>query len=265
MLQSPTQMWGIGCEIRNRFRNRLPDSGPAPQCYKTARVCLLIKLFLADRFMSLKAANTKYLQYLVEYPLLTKSVTAGVLAGLNETISTGLSGEYRETTIAGRKVKHVFSPKILTMIVYGALIVTPISHNMYAVLNQVFKGPNLSKKMKILQILTSLSTITPTLAAIFTAWVSIINVYRPPKDLAIDPVTELKKIATIVKGGLKNGYKRVLKTSLVTSGILLVIAQSFIPPQLWVVFFNLVYFFMGTYQNTKLKLQTRNLKEKKDE
>lgn len=214
--------------------------------------------------MSLKAANTKYLQYLVTYPLLTKSVTAGVLAGLNETISTGLSGEYRETTVAGRKIKHVLSPKILTMIVYGAFIITPISHTMYGVLNRVFKGPNLSKKMKVLQILTSLSTITPTLPAVFTAWVSIINVYRPPTK-GFDPVVELEKIGRIIRGGLQKGYKRVLKTSLVTSAILLVIAQSFIPPQLWVVFFNLVYFFMGTYQNTKLKIQAKKMREQKEQ
>lgn len=248
-------MWG-SAQCLNISRLDLPHNG-----YKSARAAAYLD-FLS---MSLQAANTKYLQYLVAYPLLTKSVTAGVFAGLNETVSSAISGEYQESTIAGRKVKHVFGPKILTMIVYGAFIVTPISHTMYGVLNKIFKGPNLSKKMKILQILTSLSTITPTLAAIFTAWVSIINVYRPPKDTSVDLQAELRKITAIVKGGLQKGYKKVLKTSLITSGVLLVIAQSFIPPQLWVVFFNVVYFFMGTYQNTKLKLQTRNAKKLKDE
>jgi hypothetical protein len=47
------------------------------------------------------------------------------------------------------------------------------------------------------------------------------------------------------------------------SAVSLVIAQKYIDPQLWVVFFSVVSFCVGTYQNTKLK--RKQLAMKKDE
>lgn len=196
-----------------------------------------------------QALNAQYLAYLMQYPLLTKSITSGIFSGLNETVSSIITNEYKETKVLGIKVKHVFSEKLLKMIIYGALIATPISHNMYAVINKIYKPP-LSKRQKILQLLTSLLTVTPTISACFVSWISIINNY---KRSSCNPVTELKKILFIVKAGLKKGYLPVLKSSLTTSFFALLVAQNFVRPELWVVFFNLVYFVLGTYQNTKLK------------
>ncbi|CCG23588.1 hypothetical protein CORT_0D07550 [Candida orthopsilosis Co 90-125] len=198
---------------------------------------------------TLQALNAQYLAYLMQYPLLTKSITSGIFSGLNETVSSIITNEYKETKVLGIKVKHVFSEKLLKMIIYGALIATPISHNMYAVINKIYKPP-LTKRQKILQLLTSLSTVTPTISACFVSWISIINNY---KRTSCNPVIELKKILFIVKAGLKKGYLPVLKSSLSTSFFALLVAQNFIRPELWVVFFNLVYFVLGTYQNTKLK------------
>ncbi|EDK44103.1 conserved hypothetical protein [Lodderomyces elongisporus NRRL YB-4239] len=204
--------------------------------------------------MSLQALNVQYLAYLVKYPLLTKSITAGVFCGLNETTASVVTGDYKETKICGINVKHVLSSKLLKMIIYGSLIATPISHNMYAVINKIFKAP-LTPKQKILQILTSLLTVTPTLAACFVSWISLINNYRPGKEFNLK--NELYRIYTIVKAGLRKGYLPVLKSSLVTSFFALIVAQKFVKPELWVVFFNLVYFVLGTYQNTKLKMQQK--------
>ncbi|WLF78557.1 hypothetical protein PVL30_002297 [Lodderomyces elongisporus] len=165
-----------------------------------------------------------------------------------------VTGDYKETKICGINVKHVLSSKLLKMIIYGSLIATPISHNMYAVINKIFKAP-LTPKQKILQILTSLLTVTPTLAACFVSWISLINNYRPGKEFNLK--NELYRIYTIVKAGLRKGYLPVLKSSLVTSFFALIVAQKFVKPELWVVFFNLVYFVLGTYQNTKLKMQQK--------
>lgn len=198
---------------------------------------------------TLQALNAQYLAYLLQYPLLTKSITSGVFSGLNETVASVITNEYKETKVLGFKIKHVFSDKLLKMIIYGALIATPISHNMYAVINKIYKPP-LTGKQKILQLLTSLLTVTPTISACFVSWIAIINNY---KCTSCNPITELKKILFIVKAGLKKGYFPVLKSSLTTSFFALLVAQKFVRPELWVVFFNLVYFFLGTYQNTKLK------------
>ncbi|CUM52445.1 uncharacterized protein AC631_05478 [Debaryomyces fabryi] len=211
-----------------------------------------------------KSLNARYLFYLAKYPLFTKSITAGVLSGLNEIIASVLAKDYKYTRIADHRIKHVISPKILTMIIYGSLILTPISHQLYAILNKIYKGPNLSPIMKVAQILTSLSTITPTLAAVFVSWLSLINNYTlPTKSLNI--TQEIKKIGSIIKNGLRTSYLPILKSSLVTSTCTLIIAQKFIQPELWVVFFNLVFFVMGTVQNTKLKKQQQKLLKKKDD
>lgn len=209
--------------------------------------------------------NKKYLACLVAYPLLTKSVTAGVLGALNESLATALSGDYKTLSfpVLGRKVqiKHVVSPKIVSMVIYGALISTPISHTLYGILNRVFSG-NMTPLKKLLQLLTSLLTITPTITAVFVAWLSFINGYSLPSGASL-LTKEVAKIACLVKTGLKNNYFGMLKTSVSTSLVSLVIAQNFIQPELWVVFFNLVYFVLGTVQNTKLKKAQRALFLKK--
>ncbi|CAI5758406.1 unnamed protein product [Candida verbasci] len=207
---------------------------------------------------SLAKLNAQYVQYIIKYPLLTKSITTGIFCGLNETISSILTGEYKESKILGINIKHVISKKLVKMIIYGSLIATPISHYLYYIINnKIFIAP-LTSKQKVLQILTSLSTVTPILSACFVSWISLINNYTPGKE---DLSTELKRIKNVVSTGLKKGYFSVLKTSLITSLFALIVAQRFVPPELWVVFFNLVYFIMGTYQNTKLKnLQKLNRK-----
>lgn len=209
--------------------------------------------------MSSKSLNTQYLLYLSKYPLLTKSITAGTLAGLNEILASILAKDYKYSQVASYKIKHVLSPKIFTMMIYGALIVTPISHQMYGILNRVFKGP-LSSRMKIAQVLTSLTTITPTLAAVFVSWLSLINNYKPPKD-KFDIKQELCNVMSIIKKGLKANYLPILKTSVITSCCTLIIAQKFLKPELWVIFFNLVYFILGTIQNTKVKKAQKVIKK----
>ncbi|CAK9437770.1 uncharacterized protein LODBEIA_P21480 [Lodderomyces beijingensis] len=210
--------------------------------------------------MSFQELNAQYLAYLAQYPLATKSVTSGILNGLNETISSAITNEYKESRILGLKIKHVFSSKLVKMIIYGSLISTPISHKMYGVINKIFKGP-LTPKQKILQILTSLFTVTPTLSACFVAWIGLINNYQP-KSFSI---CEIGRIYTVIKTSLQKGYLPVLRSSMVTSFLALVVAQKFVKPELWVVFFNLIFFVLGTYQNTKLKkLQKKQRLEKSE-
>ena len=156
--------------------------------------------------------NKQYLTYLVKYPLLTKAVTAGVFSGLSEIVSSGITNEFKETVVFGKyKVKHFFTRKLLTMIIYGSLIATPISHNLYEIINNKLFVGTLTTKGKILKILTSLSTVTPLLSACFTAWIALINNYEIGKEFS--PCTEIKKIIAIAKAGLKKGYTCLLYTS----------------------------------------------------
>ncbi|KAK6464433.1 hypothetical protein DFJ63DRAFT_311740 [Scheffersomyces coipomensis] len=218
---------------------------------------------------TLKSLNTQYLISLSKYPLFTKAVTAGSFAALNEILSSIITDELQEQVIfKDYKVKHFFTPKLITMIIYGSFIATPIAHYLYEIINKKLFVGKLSGIQSILKILTSLSTVTPLLAACYTSWISLINNYQFPsscKDTSISK--ELSKILYIVKLGLKKGYPTVLKSSLVTSFFSLIVAQKFVPPELWVVFFNVIYFILGTYQNTKLKLlqKKQRLEQEKTE
>lgn len=201
--------------------------------------------------------NQKYLNSLAKRPLLTKAVTAGTLASLNEILATCFLGLYQQKriTVFGkeRTIKHVFTPKILLMVVYGALIATPISHYYYHLLNRVFKG-KLLPRMKLLQLLASLCTVSPLLSGIYVSWLSLINTYR----CTLGGVTkEVAKMLAVIKGGLKSNFWLVYRTSAVTSVVAMSIAQNLVPPELWVVFFNVIYFVVGTVQNTKIKRRQR--------
>jgi len=56
-----------------------------------------------------------------------------------------------------------------------------------------------------------------------------------------------------IKGAFKQGYLPMMKTSWMLSPISMAVAQKFLPPNVWVPFFNLVAFTFGTYVNTSIK------------
>lgn len=201
--------------------------------------------------MSLSELNLKYLQYLAKYPLLTKSVTAGLLGGLNEIVASVYVGDNSE------KKAPILSSKTIGLIIYGFFIATPISHNLYKIINQFFLPP-LSNKQKAAQIITSLATVTPTMSAAYAGWISLLQVYKyNGKPLS----EELKKIYLIFTGGIKKNFKPIFKTSLVVSTLSLIIAQKYISQELWVVFFAGVSFLVGTYLNIKVKQKAKLLKK----
>ncbi len=203
-----------------------------------------------------KSLNVKYLEYLKKYPLLTKSVTAAVLAVLNETIATTISKDFRISRVLNQKIKHPFSIKIPLMALFAFAINAPVSHYGFLFLNKLFKGP-LSKRDKILQILTMLMTVTPIQCSLIVSFISLINMRPPIQSLSTD---EIKRTLSSVKTSLKASLLNVLKSSWVTTPIVLTIAQNYIHPDMWAVFTNIVYFFLGTGQNTFLKIQAkRNL------
>lgn len=56
-----------------------------------------------------------------------------------------------------------------------------------------------------------------------------------------------------VRATVKVGFWKVMRVSWVTSPVCLAFAQKFLPDQLWVPFFNVVSFIIGTYINTITK------------
>ncbi|CCH44447.1 putative membrane protein [Wickerhamomyces ciferrii] len=201
--------------------------------------------------------NAKYLEYLAKYPLLTKSITAGVLAILNETIATTISKDFKVSKILNQKIKHPFSLKIPLLALFAFSVNTPISHYGFILLNKLFKNP-LSKRDKILQILTMLITIVPFQSSLIVAFISIINMKPSIQSLTID---EFKRCIKQVKLSMQNSLFNVLKSSWITTPIVLTISQNYLHPNLWTLFSNLVFFFLGTGQNTFLKIQAKKARE----
>lgn len=207
---------------------------------------------------TLSQLNLQYLQYLAKYPLLTKSVTGACLGGLNEIVASIIAGDVQEVTLFDSiKVKNLITPKVIGLFIYGFCMSTPISHYMYGIINQLYAGPPSTAK-KVAQILTSLCTVTPTISAVYVLWIGLLNTYRPGKAGSIGG--EIDRILAIIKASLKNSFGTMYKTSFVTSGLSLIIAQKYFPPELWVVFFSLVSFCVGTFQNTKIKRRNLALK-----
>ena len=56
-----------------------------------------------------------------------------------------------------------------------------------------------------------------------------------------------------IKATVESGFWKVMKVSWFTSPLALAFAQKFLPDHLWVPFFNLVAFTIGTYINTVTK------------
>lgn len=56
-----------------------------------------------------------------------------------------------------------------------------------------------------------------------------------------------------IRATVRVGFWRVMRVTWIASPICLAFAQKFLPDQLWVPFFNLVSFAIGTYINTVVK------------
>ncbi|ODV61423.1 uncharacterized protein ASCRUDRAFT_69925 [Ascoidea rubescens DSM 1968] len=232
-----------------------------------------------------RALNYKYLYYLSKYPLLTKSLTAGFLAALNEIIATVVSrdfknceeNKYREFINNKLKLKSLpigvvktvdtlisvlINKKVILLTLYGLFINAPLSHVFYKKLHKlkIFKQYPLTFKKKLLQVFISLTCFTPFITLIFISFIGLINKLNF-KNFS------LKSIKEIVVSTLKANYFSALKVSWIVTPSSVLFAQHYLHPNTWTVFFAVVYFIIGTLENTqvKLRLKKAKLEEKKND
>jgi len=119
--------------------------------------------------------------------------------------------------------------KSVKMGVYGAFISAPMSHYLVGALQKAFAGKT-SATAKVAHILANNILIAPIQTVVFLACMAIINGAK-----------SLEEIKRTVKGG----FFSVIKVTWVASPLSMVIAQKFIPVELWVPFFNMVAFTLG--------------------
>lgn len=201
----------------------------------------------------MSSLNVKYQRSLARNPLLTKCITAAVLAVLNEVIATSVAREFKITAVLNTRVKHPFTWKLPLFAVFSAGVSAPIAHYGYKWLNALFRAP-LSTKEKILQILLSMATITPLLSTLFVAFIALVNLKPQLQSLG---GSEMKRAWSTVKTAWVKSLPAVLKSSWLTGPVLLSFCQKFLQPELWAVFTQLCYFVLGTSQNTFIKLKTK--------
>ncbi|EMF15153.1 uncharacterized protein SEPMUDRAFT_147115 [Sphaerulina musiva SO2202] len=171
-----------------------------------------------------------YLKKLQDDPLKTKMVTSGALSGAQEFLASWIAKDRS-------KHGHYFTSRVPKMAVYGAFISAPLGHVMISILQKLFAGRT-SLRAKILQILVSNLIIAPIQNAVYLTSMAVIAGARTFHQ---------------IRATVKAGFMPVMKVSWITSPIALAFAQAFLPNEVWVPFFNVVGFIIGTYINAHTK------------
>lgn len=223
--------------------------------------------------------NRKYCNELQSKPLTTKALTLVFFALLNEQLACFFAGDIHKfkfkLPLSNQEISipHTLTSKVPLMGLFAFLINAPLTHYGYRYIQKVIPPPLTSRK-KFLQILLGTGVITPIFCASFVSWIGLMNHLSDIKnkfqnDKAKSFIKKLqnslKFISTIILTSLKHSFLKVATTSAATSPIFMLIAQKFIMPEGWAVFFAFCYFILGTYNNTKVKhahKRQRELREK---
>ncbi|KAI0036615.1 hypothetical protein K488DRAFT_40712 [Vararia minispora EC-137] len=184
-----------------------------------------------------------YLAQLATHPLRTKAITVGTLCFLQEVLASHLAGvPMRKPLWIDPWYKHLLlrakvDSKAFKMAIYGFLVSAPLGHFLVGWLQKAFVGRT-GTSAKVAQIIASNLLIAPVQATVYLASMAVIN--------GAKSLDEIKKT-------VRGGFMTVLRVSWVSSPLSMAFAQNFLPPDLWVPFFNLVSFSIGTYFNTRVK------------
>lgn len=215
--------------------------------------------------------NKRYTNQLQKKPLLTKSLTLIFFALLNEQLASFFAGDIQCLKLSDNiNIYHTLTSRVPLMGVFAGLINAPFTHYGYQLIQKLVPAP-LTTRKKILQILLSTGIITPIFCAFFVSWIGIINNLKlllnqlksnsQNTTLKLKLINFFKLIGKIVKNSLFTNFIRVSSTSVITSPIFMLLAQKFVIPEAWSVFFAFCYFIVGTYNNTKVKLNQKRAKE----
>ncbi|ODQ63088.1 hypothetical protein NADFUDRAFT_84574 [Nadsonia fulvescens var. elongata DSM 6958] len=201
-------------------------------------------------------AGTGYLRALDSYPVLTKAYTSAVLNAISEITASYLAGRKDKSATSAAAKQNGLPPyltaRVPKMAAFGFFVSAPLSHYLVSWLQKGFKG-KVGPFWKLLQILTSLVTVTPIMSTVLLASMSVVAGARSFKQ---------------VLASIKLGFFPVVKSNWLISPIAMFIAQNYLPPQLWTIFFSILAFFVSTYNNYIVKsraIDGRNKAAKKSD
>jgi len=183
-----------------------------------------------------------YLRQLALRPLSTKCITAAVLLFVQDILSSHLAGVpsfYSKVDSAYTRALKVakIDSRAFKMAAYGFFVSAPMSHLLVGSMQKFFAGKT-SPLAKVAQLLGNNLLIAPIQSAVYLVCVAIINGARTRAQ---------------IEGVVRSKFMGLLKITWATSPLAIVVAQRFLSPELWVPFFNLVSFSVGTFVNTVVK------------
>jgi len=184
-----------------------------------------------------------YLSQLSQHPLRTKALTTGTLCFLQEVVGSHLARvPVRPAPKNAPAYSHLLArakvdARAGKMALYGFLVSAPLSHVLVGQLQRTFAGRT-GRAAKIGQVVTSSLIVSPIQAFFYLASLSLIGGAKSWNE---------------VRKTVKGGFWPVIRVMWVSSPLSIAFAQNFLSPELWVPFFNLVSFVLGTYFNTQMK------------
>jgi len=192
-----------------------------------------------------------YAAALIARPLLTKCYTSGVLCFIQEVLANHLAGvpfpvppdaKFHTRVLAALKLDI----KAVKMAVYGFFVSAPLNHYLNGVVERIFAG-HTSRKAKFGRLLAFSFFVAPITTFVYLAATAIINGARTKDEIMVR---------------VRRGYSKMLAITWFVQPTAMLSAQLFIPWELWGPFYNMVYFSLGTYFNTKIKAaQLHRLRE----
>lgn len=180
-----------------------------------------------------------YLVALNLNPVRTKGCTSAVLNALGELIASIIAKDKDPST------GSYLSPRIVKMGLYGLFVSGPLSHYLLDMLQRAFKGRT-SGTAKLLQILASMTIISPITNTVFLVFMAIFAGARTPEQ---------------IYASWKLTILPVMRSTWCTSPFLMAFAQKYVPKFAWTPFFSLFAFFLSTYNNVQVKRRRKALLE----
>lgn len=183
-----------------------------------------------------------YFAALNRHPVRTKALTNGALSGLSELIASLIAGE-KGTILANRRIPQ--------MVLYGFFVSGPLNHYLYAGIHRVFRDRH-GLMVKLWQIEAINLVVNPILCAASLTAMAIIAGARTWTEL---------------KARFKAAYWPMVRSTWVSSPILIAFALRYIPRMAWTPTFSFAAFFLSVYQNVLVKsraLARRSPDDRKD-
>ncbi|KAK4703886.1 hypothetical protein P7C70_g2328, partial [Phenoliferia sp. Uapishka_3] len=185
-----------------------------------------------------------YLRSLAENPLATKAVTTGVLSFFQELLAGKLAGSPPEEL---SKAQRTGLPPVdwikknhraVKLAIYGFFVAAPLAHTLTGRLQKAFAGKT-APKDRIMMIVVQYLLLSPIQNTAYIAGLAVIA-----------GATSLAQI----RGAIRENFLRIMKISWAIGPLSMVIAQKFLPTELWVPFFTTI----GAAAGTVVNMQVRN-------